>query len=49
MKEGIYRGRILQSYVLFWVIMFIFEIPVYDDNGNNGRFWNRASIVFYYW
>jgi hypothetical protein len=26
MKEGIYRGRILQSYVLFWVIMFIFEI-----------------------
>jgi hypothetical protein len=38
MKEGIYRGRILQSYVLFWVIMFIFEIPVYDDNGNNGRF-----------
>jgi hypothetical protein len=26
-------SRILQSYVFFWVIMFIFN-PVYDDNGN---------------
>jgi hypothetical protein len=25
-----------------------FEIPVYDDD-LEGRFWNRASIVFYYW
>jgi hypothetical protein len=33
MKEGIYIGRILQSYVLFFVIMFILK-PVYDDNGN---------------
>jgi hypothetical protein len=25
-RRYLYRGRILQSYVLFWVIMFIFEI-----------------------
>jgi hypothetical protein len=37
MKEGIYRGRILQSYVLFFGD-HVYEIPVYDDNGNNGRF-----------
>jgi hypothetical protein len=32
MKEGIYRGRILQSYVLFLGDHVYFEIPVYDDS-----------------
>jgi hypothetical protein len=32
-RRYLYRGRILQSYVLFWVIMFILK-SLYDDNGN---------------
>jgi hypothetical protein len=30
-RRYLYRGRILQSYVLFWVIMFIFEICVREN------------------
>jgi hypothetical protein len=35
MKEGIYIGaEYYNPMFCFLVIMFIFEIPVYDDNGN---------------
>jgi hypothetical protein len=35
MKEGIYIGsEYYNPMFCFWVILFIFEIPVYDDNGN---------------
>jgi hypothetical protein len=33
-RRYLYRGRILQSYVLFLGDHVYFEIPVYDDNGN---------------
>jgi hypothetical protein len=33
MKEGRPWSRILQSYVLFWVIMLYFEL-LCNDNGN---------------
>jgi hypothetical protein len=35
MKEGIYIGsEYYNPMFCFWLILFIFEIPVYDDNGN---------------
>lgn len=35
MKEGIYIGsEYYNPMFCFWLILFIFEIPMYDDNGN---------------
>jgi hypothetical protein len=35
-RRYLYRGRILQSYVLFLGDHVYFEIPVYDDNAMEG-------------
>lgn len=35
MKEGIYIGsEYYNPMFCFWLVLFIFEIPIYDDNGN---------------